>query len=222
MKLKVCGLRDPENIRALLELGLDYTGLLFYPKSSRYVGEDESLADWIARSAALFGDTRRVGVFVNAELELLLNAIHDYGLQAVQLHGDEQPEYLAELRRFARLGTLPQLELIKAFGLHRDFDFGQTEAYAGACDYFLFDTHSTARGGTGQSFDWAVLDHYAGETPFFLSGGIGPDSAEALTRFRHPAWAGIDLNSRFEIEPGLKDVDRIRQFIQQLEKTEVI
>jgi len=222
MKLKVCGLREPRNIRALLELGLDYIGLLFYPKSSRYVGKDEALAAWIARSAALFGDTKRVGVFVNAELELLLNAIHDFGLQAVQLHGDEQPEYLAELRRFGRLGTLPQLELIKAFGLHAGFDFEQTEAYAGSCDYFLFDTRSPARGGTGRSFDWAVLDNYTGDTPFFLSGGIGPDSVATLTRFRHPAWAGIDLNSRFETEPGRKDVNRVREFIQQLEKTEVI
>jgi len=222
MKLKVCGLRDPENIRALLELGLDYMGLVFYPKSRRYVGQNKQLARWIESSGQGFGDTKRVGVFVNAELETLLNAIHDFRLEALQLHGDERPEYLAEVQRFAQLGTLPPLEIIKAFGVHADFDFEQTEAYARFCDFFLFDTHSPDHGGTGHSFDWAILENYTGQTPFFISGGIGPDSVEGLTRFRHPAWSGIDINSRFELEPGLKDVDRIRQFIQQLEKTEVI
>lgn len=217
MKIKVCGMRDPENIKAMLDLPIDYMGFIFYENSPRAVKEDSGLKKWLEDHQEKFGDIKRVGVFVNAEIDEILNTVHDYKLDYVQLHGSERPEYCRELLAFYEMSsTLREAALIKAFSVDENFDFNQTNPYSGLCKYFLFDTKSAAPGGSGQRFDWALLDRYQGTTPFILAGGIGPEHADNIRRFPHPQLHGVDLNSRFEIEPGLKSVEKIRAFVTTL------
>jgi phosphoribosylanthranilate isomerase len=196
--IKVCGMRETENIREAEALGIDLMGFIFWPKSSRYVCE---------RPAYLPTKCQRVGVFVDASLEEIRQHADDYQLDLIQLHGHESPAFAEALR---------PLSLIKAFNIACAEDLRQTEAYEGVVDYFLFDTKGKVVGGNGVKFDWSVLTSYHGETPFLLSGGIGPDDVEAVNSFRHPKCIGIDLNSRFEVEPALKDITKLRQFINQL------
>ena len=198
MIVKVCGMRDPENIRQVERTGADWMGFIFYPRSPRYVAE---------RPAYLPQRMRRVGVFVNAEEADIRRHIADYGLEAVQLHGQERPELCAALRKGSTT-------VIKAFRLKTAAEAAATADYEGAADYFLFDTPTEAFGGSGHRFDWSLLDHYRGKTPFLLSGGIGPDSLDALSRFHHPCWAGIDLNSGFETAPARKDAEQLTLFIE--------
>ena len=152
---------------------------------------------------------KRVGVFVNPSDDEVRRKIHSYSLDYLQLHGHESPARCCELR-------LSGLPLIKAFAIATADDLLATAAYEGLCDYFLFDTKSALPGGSGQSFDWTLLDSYAGRTPFLLSGGIGPEHAEAIRRLRHPLLAGVDLNSRFESAPGIKDIPALRRFLNTL------
>ena len=199
--IKVCGMREAENIREVAALGIDWLGLIFWPRSKRYVAR---------RPVYLPEQARRVGVFVDAPAEDILQHIEDYGLDLVQLHGHESPELVRQLRETAGL------PLIKAFNVATAEDFLQTESYAGLTDYFLFDTKGKAVGGNGEKFDWTVLADYHGETPFILSGGIGPDDADRVKSFHHPKCIGIDLNSRFETAPALKDVKAIKEFIKKV------
>ena len=212
MKLKICGLNHPANVRQLLTLEPDYIGFIFYKKSPRYVGEVADLA-WVRE---LPGPTKKVGVFVNEEGEVMKNTAESLGLQVVQLHGDESPAICKALK-------MSGVEVWKAFGVDEDFDFGKTTAYADCCDKFLFDTKGKDRGGNGVAFDWGLLEKYDGEIPYILSGGIGPETAglgqlsESLKLSEGwPRPAVLDINSRFEIEPGLKDFELIKTFKHEL------
>lgn len=191
-------MRDAGNIRQLEQLGIDWMGLIFWPSSKRYVSEVPS---YLPRQI------KRVGVFVDAGLEEIRQHVKDYRLDLIQLHGNEQPSLAKALK---------PLPVIKAFNIATAEDLKQTEAYEGIADYFLFDTKGKVVGGNGEKFDWSVLNAYQGSTPFLLSGGIGPYDAEAVRHFHHPHCIGIDLNSRFEQAPALKDITRLSKFIKQL------
>ena len=200
--VKVCGMTDAANIRQVESLGVDLLGFIFYPRSPRCVC---SLPDYLPTRA------RRVGVFVNATQDEVVQQAARFGLHYIQLHGHESPDYCRSLH--ATCG----LPLIKAFAISDVSDMQATSAYEGICSYFLFDTKCQAYGGSGRTFNWELLQHYEGQTSFLLSGGIGPTSAPDLCDLRHPLLAGIDLNSRFETSAGIKDVERLRLFLQELE-----
>ena len=200
MVYKVCGMRNAENIREVSALGIDLMGFIFWPKSSRYVPEPPSY---------LPTDCKRVGVFVDASLEDIRQHIHDYQLDIVQLHGHESPEFAKALK--------PAI-IIKAFNIATAEDLKQTKPYEGIVDYFLFDTKAQLPGGSGEQFDWSVLSQYEGTTPFLLSGGIGPDDAERIKTFHHERCIGIDLNSRFELAPALKDVHQLKEFLKKVKR----
>lgn len=198
--IKVCGMRDAKNIREIEALGIDMMGFIFWPKSKRYVGE--SLED-------MPNHAKRVGVFVDEEIEQVKQIADNYSLDIIQLHGSEPPEYAKGLNKW---------KVIKAFNIATKEDLEATKPYEGIADYFLFDTKGQSVGGNGEKFDWSVLDAYDGETPFLLSGGIGPDDAEHINAFHHPKCIGIDLNSRFETAPGLKNVDKIKRFLEKVKR----
>ena len=200
MVYKVCGMRNAENIREVSALGIDLMGFIFWPKSSRYVAESPSY---------LPTDCKRVGVFVDATLEDIRQHIHDYQLDIVQLHGHESPEFAKALK--------PAM-IIKAFNIATAEDLAQTIPYEGIVDFFLFDTKAQLPGGSGEQFDWSVLSQYEGTTPFLLSGGIGPDDAERIKAFHHERCIGIDLNSRFELAPALKDVHQLKEFLKKVKR----
>ncbi|MEO0341720.1 MAG: phosphoribosylanthranilate isomerase, partial [Bacteroidota bacterium] len=153
---------------------------------------------------------------VNENIHELFNYTHDYQLDYVQLHGTESPEYCREIRSLWGSSTVRSAQLVKAFSVDEDFDFDETEAYEEHCSFFIFDTKGPGYGGTGQQFDWELLQAYQGSTPFLLSGGIHADSAEAIKAIDHPMLMGVDINSKFETEPAMKDIDLIQNFIQQI------
>ena len=198
MIIKVCGMRDASNIQELEKLSINWMGMIFWPKSSRFVPE---VPAYLPRRV------KRVGVFVDASMEEIRQHVTDYQLDIIQLHGQESPAFAEALK---------PLPVIKAFNIADPEDLNQTKAYEGIVDYFLFDTKGKVVGGNGEKFDWSVLSSYQGETPFLLSGGIGPDDAEAVNSFHHPRCIGIDLNSRFEQAPTFKDITKLRKFIKQL------
>jgi phosphoribosylanthranilate isomerase len=205
IKVKVCGLRDPLNIQAVAGTRADYLGFVFYHRSKRYAGAD---LDKTAFFEATAGKVK-VGVFVNDPPERILESAGKYLLDLVQLHGNE-PAQDCEILRRSGLGV------IKTFGVEEGFDFGSLLPYLPVCDFFLFDTKSDQLGGTGRKFHWDILRAYGHETPFFLSGGIGPEDAAAIREIRHPAFYGVDINSRFELTPGMKDVDQVKTFINTI------
>jgi phosphoribosylanthranilate isomerase len=216
MKTKVCGLRQPENIIEVLNLGIDYAGFIFFEGSSRFAGQP-AFAKWMAENDDLFTDTKRVGVFVNAGLDIILNTVHDYHLDYVQLHGNESAGYCRELKLLWSVSTLRKATICKAFSITPDFDFSVTNEYADSCELFVFDTGGQKdHGGTGLKWDWDKLREYKGATPFLLSGGIGPDDGRRIRLMDHPQLAGVDLNSKFESEPGLKEVDKLSHFLESL------
>ena len=198
MITKVCGMRDAQNIRDVEALGIDWIGMIFWPKSKRYVAEVPSY---------LPEHLKKVGVFVDSTLDDILQHISDYRLDIIQLHGQESPDFAKALKPHT---------IIKAFNIEKADDLLQTEKYKGIADYFLFDTKGKMAGGNGQKFDWSVLTAYQGKTPFLLSGGIGPEDTESVKSFHHPRCIGIDLNSRFESEPGFKDINQLKTFINKL------
>ena len=200
--IKVCGMREAENIRAVEALGVDWLGFIFWPGSSRYVSE---------RPAYLPEKAKRVGVFVDADVDDVLRHVADYRLDLIQLHGHESADYIRQLRRSGG-ASLP---IIKAISVSSSEDMTLCSAYMNVVDYFLFDTKSPGVGGSGRQFDWTVLEAYDGSVPFLLSGGIGPDDAVRLNAFRHPLLAGIDLNSRFELRPGFKDTNKLKSFLYE-------
>ena len=191
-------MRDAQNIRDVEALGIDWIGMIFWPKSKRYVAEVPSY---------LPEHLKKVGVFVDSTLDDILQHISDYQLDIIQLHGQESPDFAKALKPHT---------IIKAFNIEKADDLLQTEKYKGIADYFLFDTKGKMVGGNGQKFDWSVLTTYQGKTPFLLSGGIGPEDAESVRSFHHPRCIGIDLNSRFESEPGFKDINQLKTFINKL------
>ena len=209
MLVKVCGMREPGNIEKVAQLGVDMMGFIFYPKSPRFASQS------VARTAA-DKNVCRVGVFVNESVELISDKILQFDLDAVQLHGNESRELCEQLHEQNGL-----LKVIKAISVSTVRDIQKYKEYVGAVDYFLFDTKCKTVGGSGQQFDWQVLENYDGDVPFILSGGIGPEDVERIRNFHHPMCIGIDLNSKFEMEPGLKDVEKLNTFLENIENKEI-
>lgn len=200
-------MKQPENIQAVARLQPDYMGFIFYSRSPRYAGDlDATVLRTLPASIV------KTGVFVNETAETVIQTIDRYQLDAVQLHGVETPE---TCRQIQAQGTT----VIKAFSVKDKSDIQACETYGNHCNYFLFDTQTPTYGGSGQTFDWNILDEYQGNTPFFLSGGITAGHAEAIHSLRHPSLWGIDLNSKFETAPGMKDIARLRQFIENIRTT---
>lgn len=197
-------MKIPENIKAVADLQPDFMGFIFYPKSPRYA---EPL--YLTTLNSLPMSIKKIGVFVNEDLENILTIVYKYKLDGVQLHGAENTDICQKLKEAG-------LIVLKAFPIAEAYNFKVTKKYEGTCDYFLFDTKTDAYGGSGVKFDWQMLDEYKGETPFLLSGGIAPDDAEAILKIEHPKFAGIDLNSKFEVSPGLKNVELLDVFLKQL------
>ena len=286
--IKVCGMRDAQNIREVAALGVNLIGLIFYPKSPRYVesissdagiipdyssltpdplpeGEGRNMLDKQLKEEETKGETRNkqpvsaqlkstqskapfnkvttplslgegqgdeaveghggeaaipkfVGVFVNDMPQNIVTAVYNYHLSYVQLHGDESPVMIDNLRRTLVPDIAPQIKIIKAISVSSAEDLKRCEQYEGHVDLFLFDTKCKGYGGSGQKYDWSVLEAYTGQTPFLLSGGIGPDDIDRLRDFHHPQCVGIDLNSKFETAPGMKDINLLQNFLHQLNK----
>ncbi|MNK62957.1 N-(5'-phosphoribosyl)anthranilate isomerase [compost metagenome] len=208
VKLKICGMRLPDNIQAVTTLQPDYLGFIFYRGSKRFV---DGLTPSFVKN--LPAGIRRTGVFVNEELDRVAQLAVMYGLNAVQLHGQEPVKYCIALK-----GLLADtgIALIKAFGVDEQFDFDTLNAYANVADYFLFDTQTPDHGGSGKVFNWSLLENYKLNKPYFLSGGIGPDSIEQLKQINDSRLYAIDINSRFELAPGLKDIDKLNDFKHKL------
>ncbi len=194
-------MRDASNIEELARLQLDYIGFIFYEKSKRYVGEDFDLN----RLKTIPTATKKVGVFVNASLEYVQEKISNYQLDVVQLHGEESPDFCKELSK-------QKVQIIKVFPVGNHFDFSQLLPYGECVDFFLFDTKGKERGGNGITFNWEILEEYKMETPFFLSGGIGPESLEKIKQFDHQKCVALDVNSGFESAPGIKKIQAIKTF----------
>lgn len=202
--IKICGMKYPENIRLVAALHPDLMGFIFYPKSPRYA---EPLD--IATLNALPKSIKKIGVFVNEDLERILTSVFKYKLDGVQLHGTENTDICRKLKDAG-------LIVLKAFPIAEAYNFKVTATYEGVCDYFLFDTKTDAYGGSGLKFNWSMLNEYVGNTPFLLSGGIASDDAEAILKINHQMFAGIDLNSKFEVSSGLKNVELLKGFVKLL------
>jgi len=219
--VKVCGMRDGENIRQVAELGVDWIGMIFWPKSPRNVTMIPTNAGIIPdranvpRSAFDF-QCKRVGVFVDEMPQNIITRVVNFQLDLVQLHGHETPTMIRNLRRTLDPDIRPGVKFIKAISVSGRDDIATYKDYEGCVDYFLFDTKCKTVGGSGEQFDWSVLEAYDGDVPFLLSGGIGPDDAERVRNFHHPKCIGIDLNSRFETEPGVKNISKLKQFLEQI------
>ena len=212
-------MRDADNIRDISALGVDMIGLIFYPPSPRYVQQFSSWAGIIPDYAPDMGKTPlRVGVFVDDMPQNIVTRVYNYNLDYIQLHGNEPRETLENLRATIDPDIKPKIKIIKAISVSSAEDIKKYKEYVGAADLFLFDTKCKTVGGSGEQFDWQVLQAYDGDVPFLLSGGIGPDDAERIKNFHHPKCIGIDLNSKFEIEPALKDVEKLKQFLVKVKK----
>lgn len=201
MKLKVCGMKYPDNVSAVAALGPDYMGFIFYKPSKRYCGETLSPEFVKSLPAAII----KTGVFVNESLEEVLQICAAYGFKAIQLHGHETPDFCLACKR-AGLGV------IKVLHVGETMDWSILEPYKKVADYFLFDTKTPEYGGSGNRFNWKVLQEYDNEIPLFLSGGIDESILTELNDLKTVSIYALDVNSRFELEPGLKDVERINKF----------
>lgn len=207
MKIKVCGMLQADNIRDLAELKPDFMGFIFYPGSPRYVPEILNAEKILQLPKSII----RTGVFVNSPMPEILNHAKTYDLTALQLHGDESPAFCEEL---LHLGFV----VIKAFRVDESFNFKQLQPYEMSCDYFLFDTKTAAYGGSGKKFDWKILEAYNSDKPVFLSGGIGPEDDTAIKKLKNINIYALDLNSRFELEPGKKDIQKLKRFMDSIRK----
>lgn len=204
MLLKVCGMRDAQNIGEVLDVVPDYLGLIFFEKSARFVGNDFELPGYLLAEAP-----KKVGVFVNHTQEEVTNKARKYSLNLLQLHGDESPEFCQKLKT-----TLPEIKIIKVFRVNNDFDFNQLTPYKPFCDFFLFDTKGKDYGGNGIVFDWDILKKYDNELPLFMSGGLSLENIQELQHFvaQHQLNVhAIDVNSKFELAPALKDVGKLKE-----------
>ena len=204
LKIKVCGMREPGNIREVAGLKPDYMGFIFYPASKRYAGR-LSPSDLMNIPVEI----KKVAVFVNASREEIVSTCKAYSIRILQLHGDEPPA-------FCRLLREEGFQVIKAFRVGQGLDMEKMEAFAEVCDFILFDTSGEGFGGTGLKFDWDQLQDYTIELPFFLSGGLAPGDADRIKDMDIPQLYAVDLNSRFEIKPGLKDKEELEKFIRKI------
>ncbi|WP_316783513.1 phosphoribosylanthranilate isomerase [Pedobacter frigiditerrae] len=197
-------MKQASNIAAVAELQPDYLGFIFYPKSPRFISEvSAELIKYVPSTI------KTTGVFVNEDLETVKAYIFKYNLKAVQLHGQEDVAYCAELKSTG-------VEVIKAFGIDENFDFSKLETYLNTVDYFLFDTQTPAHGGSGKMFDWTLLTNYTLNKPYFLSGGIDLTHTTTIKNINDPRLYAVDVNSKFELEPGLKDVKKLREFFKEM------
>ena len=201
MKIKVCGMRQQGNIEELVALKPNFIGFIFYEKSPRFVGEElsEEYVKTIPKNI------KKVGVYVNANPGYILDMVKKYDLQYAQLHGNEMPDICRSLRQKG-------VNIIKAFSIDEKFNFAMLNNYKSFCDLFLFDTKGIMPGGNGVPFDWKLLKKYDNEKPFFISGGIGLDNIEEIIALSKtlPVY-GIDVNSVFETEPGVKDISKLKE-----------
>ena len=206
LKLKVCGMKFAANIAAIADLQPDYLGFIFYEKSPRFISDvSAELIKYIPMQI------KTVGVFVDEDLEIVKKKVNLNQLKAVQLHGNESPDYCTELKN-----SFNSLEIIMAFGVDEDFDFTILNNFEDVVDYFLFDTKTKAHGGSGKTFDWKILDKYKLDKPYFLSGGLDLEHASAIAGIEDPRLYALDINSKFETEPGVKDVEKIREFVAKI------
>lgn len=203
LKIKVCGMKHEENIRAVAALMPAYLGFIFYPSSPRYVGSNFSVPAGLPQQAG------RVGVFVNENPQIILNLARLHQLTHLQLHGDEPVSHCYFLRRHG-------FKIIKAFGIHPEFDFSTLRSYTHVVDFFLFDTHTRHYGGSGKVFNWELLKHYNHNIPFFLSGGLSVEVLRTIALPRHPCLYALDVNSGVEERPGVKNVAAIRELLQTI------
>lgn len=195
-------MRESQNIAALSELQPDYMGFIFWAPSSRYVSE---------LTPELNPSIKKTGVFVDASVDYIQSSIQNHQLHAIQLHGEETPNYCQLIQRFG-------VEVIKAFSVKDTFDFNSLAAYENSCDFFLFDTKGALPGGNGYIFDWSILKNYPSQKPFFLSGGIGLENTQEIKELLNtdlPLYA-IDVNSKFEIAPAIKNIEQLKQFKNEL------
>ena len=223
MKIKVCGMKYVDNIQQVAALNPDYLGFIFYEKSKRNF---EGLIPELPKHI------KKTGVFVNEYPEIVVSLAQEYGLDAIQLHGGESPEYIQKVTTYfneaetdliaglKRKRKAKKLEIIKVFGIKDSFDFSQLPAYESFVDYFLFDTKGKERGGNGITFNWQVLENYTSNIPYFLSGGIGLENVSEIQHFLQSKAAekciALDVNSKFESEPGKKKIKELKQFITDL------
>jgi len=212
MKLKVCGMKYDENIQAVASLQPDYFGFIFYEKSLRNFTE---------KIPKIPENIKKVGVFVDENTDTILSKITKHDLEAIQLHGQEPAEFCTDLRKMLnQIQHNRQVEIIKVFLVDNEFDFNQLKPYETCVDYYLFDTKGELAGGNGFVFDWTVLNKYPSKKPYFLSGGIGLDEIDKLQSFLQIEASkhcyAIDVNSRFEIKPGLKSIEKLKEFKFQL------
>lgn len=199
MKVKVCGINDLDVMGNLEKIAsIDFLGFIFYEESKRFV--KISLPEIKVKN--------RVGVFVNETESFIKEKIKQYDLDFVQLHGNESAEFCRRIKK--------NIPVIKAFGVDSNFAFSILNQFVDAVDYFLFDTKTEKHGGSGVKFNWNLLSNYTLTTPFFLSGGISPNDVSEIKKLSHPAFYGLDLNSGFELEPGIKDVEKVNTFIKEL------
>ncbi|MDO9037111.1 MAG: phosphoribosylanthranilate isomerase [Lutibacter sp.] len=201
MQIKVCGMRDKENISGLMTLKPDYIGFIFYDKSKRFVADFPQIE--------IPSSVKKVGVFVNDAIEEILEKANQHTLDFVQLHGNETSEYCSAL-------SAKNIKIIKAFSVDENFDFSAIKPFEKHVSLFLFDTKGKNYGGNGIKFNWDLLQNYKGKTPFLLSGGISKNDAEEIKKMKHPAFLGIDINSGFELAPGLKNIKEIKKFKNRL------
>ena len=204
MKFKICGMKYQDNIKSVAELQPDYLGFIFYEKSKR---------NFDGIFPEINNEIIKTGVFVDESINFILKKIKEYQLKAVQLHGIESPEFCKELLK-------TQIEVIKVFSVDENFDFEILNNYEEVCDYFLFDTKGKERGGNGIAFDWNLLENYKSKKPYFLSGGLGLNEVEDLSNFFKTEVSkycyALDVNSKFEDKPGLKNIQKLKLFIQDL------
>jgi len=208
VKLKICGMRDSGNIEEVASLEPDYMGFIFYKKSKRFVAELDP-----ATLSTMPENIVRVGVFVNHDLKEVVQLAEKFSLNLLQLHGNESAAYVTELKQLLEGSSI---KLMKAFGIDENFDFAVLNEYESEVDYFLFDTQTPDHGGSGKLFNWKLLNGYTLDKPYFLSGGIGLESVEALKTIDDKRLFAIDVNSKFETEPGIKDISKLKEFKRQL------
>ena len=199
MLVKVCGLKDQENLNSIAEQNPDFIGMIFYYPSKRNV----------TSTLSYNGTIKKVGVFVNSSIQIIESKIQEFGLDYIQLHGNETPKFCEEL-------YLKGYQIIKAFSVNADFNFEDLKPYIGFCKYFLFDTKAELPGGNGIKFNWEILNHYKEQVPFLLSGGIQNRDIENILNLNFPYLIGIDINSKYEIEPGIKNIELVNKTINKI------
>lgn len=207
MKVKVCGMKHPENIKALAESDIDYMGFIFYKKSPRFAETPVELP----------GRIQKVGVFVNEDIAVILEKVEHFGLQVIQLHGHETTGFCEELHQALVKADHAEVGLWKVFSIKSPSDFEGIEAYSSYVDAYLLDTKGQYRGGNGEKFDWQLLEKQNFSKPVMLSGGIGPEDAKQVSQlYKDGLIVGVDVNSGFEDEPGLKNIRLVHEFLQNL------